>query len=128
VRNNGFANPQQVLQDLATCSSYFTPTSKKLQGMRGLSWARGMAVATLFNHFQTPNDKQYRGNGCRFGCRDNCGMDASFTMPASSWHPGGVNTLFADGSVRFIKDSIDRMTWWKLGTRAGSEVVSADAY
>jgi hypothetical protein len=35
--------------------------------------------------------------------------------------------LFTDGSVRFVKDTIDRKTWWSLGTREGGEVVSADA-
>ena len=49
-------------------------------------------------------------------------------MPASSRHPGGVNTCFADGSVKFIKDSINVQTWRALGTRAGGEVVSSDSY
>jgi prepilin-type N-terminal cleavage/methylation domain-containing protein/prepilin-type processing-associated H-X9-DG protein len=49
-------------------------------------------------------------------------------MPASSRHPGGVNTCFADGSVKFIKDAISVQTWRALGTRAGGEVVSADSY
>jgi prepilin-type N-terminal cleavage/methylation domain-containing protein/prepilin-type processing-associated H-X9-DG protein len=47
---------------------------------------------------------------------------------ARSKHPGGVNVLFGDGSVRFIKDSINQRTWWALGTRAGGEVVSSDSY
>ena len=34
--------------------------------------------------------------------------------------------LFCDGSVKFIKDSINRVTWWALGTMNG-ETVSADA-
>ena len=42
--------------------------------------------------------------------------------------PSGVNLCFADGSVKFIKDSIGLATWWALGTRAGGEVISADAY
>jgi hypothetical protein len=33
-----------------------------------------------------------------------------------------------DGSVRFIKDSINMQIWWSLGTRAGNEAISADAY
>jgi hypothetical protein len=39
-----------------------------------------------------------------------------------------VNTLFADGSVHTIKNSINYLTWRALGTVAGGEVVSADAY
>jgi hypothetical protein len=34
----------------------------------------------------------------------------------------------ADGSVRFIKDTINQITWIALGTRSGNEVVSADSY
>ena len=45
-----------------------------------------------------------------------------------SFHPGGVNTLFGDGSVKFIKSTISQTTWWALGTKAGGEVVSADQY
>jgi hypothetical protein len=33
-----------------------------------------------------------------------------------------------DGSVRFVKDSVARLTWWALGTRNGGEVISADSY
>jgi prepilin-type N-terminal cleavage/methylation domain-containing protein/prepilin-type processing-associated H-X9-DG protein len=43
-------------------------------------------------------------------------------------HPGGVNFAFADGSVKFLKESIDINTYRALGTRAGGEVISADAY
>jgi prepilin-type N-terminal cleavage/methylation domain-containing protein/prepilin-type processing-associated H-X9-DG protein len=51
----------------------------------------------------------------------------SFIGP-SSFHPGGANVLLLDGSVRFIKDGIALGTWNALGTRAGGEVTSADAY
>jgi hypothetical protein len=34
----------------------------------------------------------------------------------------------ADGSVRFIKDSVGLPIWWALGTRNGGEVVSSDQY
>jgi prepilin-type processing-associated H-X9-DG protein len=49
-------------------------------------------------------------------------------LTARSYHPGGVNALFADGSVRFAKSTIDGMTWRALGTVAGGEVISGDAY
>jgi prepilin-type N-terminal cleavage/methylation domain-containing protein/prepilin-type processing-associated H-X9-DG protein len=49
-------------------------------------------------------------------------------ITARSYHPGGVNVLCGDGSVRFVKSSIDGLTWRALGTRKGGEVVSSDAY
>jgi prepilin-type N-terminal cleavage/methylation domain-containing protein/prepilin-type processing-associated H-X9-DG protein len=43
-------------------------------------------------------------------------------------HPGGVNFLFGDGSVKFIKQTINQFTYMALGTRNFGEVISADAY
>ncbi len=42
-------------------------------------------------------------------------------------HPGGVNFTMADGSVRFVKNSINNLTYQAIGTRAGGEVISADS-
>jgi len=50
------------------------------------------------------------------------------SAPPTSNHPGGVNIGFADGSVKFVKDSVNLQSWWALGTRAGGEVISADSY
>src|SRR5437764_5454313 len=50
------------------------------------------------------------------------------TVPASSYHPGGVNVVLADGSVRFIKSSVNYLTWYALATQAGGEVISSDQY
>ncbi len=49
-------------------------------------------------------------------------------ITARSYHPGGVNVLLADGSVRFVKTSVDAATWRSLGSIAGGEVISGDAY
>ena len=59
---------------------------------------------------------------------ENNGGPTYMALSASSNHPGGVNALFADGSVRFVKDSVSPVAWRALGTMAGGEVVSADAY
>ena len=47
---------------------------------------------------------------------------------ARSYHAGGVNALFMDGSVKFVINSIDRDTWRALGTRNGGEVVDSTKY
>jgi len=47
---------------------------------------------------------------------------------ASSKHAGGVNVGFLDGSVKFVKDSVNQTTWWAISTMASGEVVSADSY
>ena len=49
-------------------------------------------------------------------------------VTARSYHTGGVNALFMDGSVRFITNSIDQVTWRALGTRNGGEPVDPTKY
>lgn len=44
---------------------------------------------------------------------------------ARSYHTGGVNVSFGDGTVRFITDNINLATWQALGTRGGNEVISS---
>ncbi len=53
--------------------------------------------------------------------------DPETLIGASSYHPGGVNCLFMDGSVRFIKNSVNYQMWLAIATTAQSETVSADA-
>ncbi|WP_165071254.1 DUF1559 family PulG-like putative transporter [Paludisphaera rhizosphaerae] len=47
---------------------------------------------------------------------------------ARSKHSGGINVLFGDGSVRFVKNSISMPTWLAINSAAGGEVVSSDSY
>jgi prepilin-type processing-associated H-X9-DG protein len=53
---------------------------------------------------------------------NNANSDRTFR----SKHPGGANFLFADGTVRFISDSVNTAVYQALGTRNGGEVVSVD--
>jgi prepilin-type processing-associated H-X9-DG protein len=57
-----------------------------------------------------------------------CYRNQTYNYGFKSYHPGGANFAMADGSVRFIKQSISPRTYNALGSRAGGEVVSADAY
>ena len=49
-------------------------------------------------------------------------------MAAGSNHPGGLNVLFLDGSVRFIKSSVNYNAWHAMGSKDGGEVISADSF
>jgi prepilin-type N-terminal cleavage/methylation domain-containing protein/prepilin-type processing-associated H-X9-DG protein len=60
--------------------------------------------------------------------RERIGGPTFAAVTARSYHPGGVNILLGDGSVRFIKSTIDGFVWRGLGTVAGGEVISGDAY
>ena len=83
----------------------------------------GEMCCTAYNHVAPPNGKTCAGLGFP-GTMANMPMQ----VPPSSRHPGGVNVMMGDGSVRFIKSTVSLPTWRALGTRAGGEVVSSDAY
>jgi prepilin-type N-terminal cleavage/methylation domain-containing protein/prepilin-type processing-associated H-X9-DG protein len=93
----------------------------------GARWAWGGTAITLFNTIVPPNSKQWNWNTCQ---AHSCGSAPSECLVSNvqSNHPGGANILFADGSCRFIKDTITQRTYMTLGTRSGGEVVSSDQY
>ncbi|MFO0950283.1 MAG: DUF1559 domain-containing protein [Isosphaeraceae bacterium] len=80
---------------------------------------------TMYNHIFAPNSSTY---DCNSGQSFHDSPNELSTATARSYHPGGVNTLNADGSVRFIKGSVNLGVWRALGTRAGGEILSADSF
>jgi prepilin-type processing-associated H-X9-DG protein len=60
-------------------------------------------------------------------CTSNASDSQAFAG-SRSHHAGGVNCGMGDGSVRFIKNSINPVTWIALGSINAGEVISADAY
>jgi prepilin-type N-terminal cleavage/methylation domain-containing protein/prepilin-type processing-associated H-X9-DG protein len=86
----------------------------------------------IYSHTQTPNRRSCYWTGVQSYPSTSSDQDyagATQTMvAASSYHPGGVNVLFMDGSVHFIKNSVNFMAWYAIATPAGGEVVSSDSY
>ncbi|GAC1473471.1 MAG: DUF1559 domain-containing protein [Isosphaeraceae bacterium] len=121
-------NIPAVLRNIAACKAEFvTPAADgKISDFRGWRWAHGNPAFSMFNTILVPNDPSI--GGCRDGGNPNYWPDSSFVVGASSNHAGGVNTLMADGSVKFVKSSVSMPTWWALGTRANGEVISSDSY
>jgi len=110
-------------------------------------WALGAAnIVTAYNDYtdpgtipapstniQTPNcdarlnyckswtpycDNNHTGVDPIFGCED-----SDHATAARSQHVGGVNVSMLDGSVRFVSNTIDPITWWNLFTISGGEVI-----
>ncbi len=88
---------------------------------KGNGWWDGDYRNTLYNHYLPPNAKQ-------FDCLGPFVPHNPAWKAARSLHPGGVNALFCDGHVGFVKETIALTTWRGLSTRSGGEVLSADAY
>ncbi|MFO0957892.1 MAG: DUF1559 domain-containing protein [Isosphaeraceae bacterium] len=119
-------------------------------------WTSGNLGDSMFTEFYPPNVQKKLTGPCLTsgGVVDQGG---GFVAGASSFHPGGANVAMADGSVRFIKESIDSWTidrasclppnvtmvtpqgnfslnaggrvgvWQALGSISGGEIISADA-
>jgi len=49
-------------------------------------------------------------------------------LTAGSRHVRGVNVLTMDGSVHFVRDSIDARVWSALGTRRGGDLVDSSVF
>ena len=85
----------------------------------------------MFNTIVPPNSKLYPWHACRMdssACVSCAIGDGTTFVNANSNHPGGCNFAFADGSVRFVKDSVNMLTYESLGTRGSGEVISSDSY
>lgn len=97
----------------AACGSPAAPRNAE----RGAKWIVGNYGNTLYNHADPPNPP---APDCTNATQQ------KGRMAARSRHPGGVNILFCDGGVRFVRDGIDTATWQAIGTRAGGEAAAVE--
>jgi prepilin-type N-terminal cleavage/methylation domain-containing protein/prepilin-type processing-associated H-X9-DG protein len=90
----------------------------------GYTWIQGMFGNAMGNVILPPNPPYPNCQLEPWGGD----MDSPGIYGLSSYHPGGCNVAFADGSVRFLKSSTAQTVVWGLGSRAGGETLSADSY
>jgi len=114
----------QTCQGAAPASTGGTTNWKTNKSQMGRDWNQGMFGHTLGNTLLPPNPAYYNCNMESWGGD----FDAPGMFSLSSYHPGGANVAFADGSVRFLKSSASWPTIWALGSKAGGEVLSSDSY
>jgi prepilin-type N-terminal cleavage/methylation domain-containing protein len=96
-------------QDVTTCKSFAANASD-----RGLSWIGGQPQYNMFSTNRVPNDVLYDCIAPNYGCSN---------FAARSAHEGGgATTGMCDGSVHFISQNIDLVTYQALGTIQGGEM------
>ncbi len=124
------ASMQLTLQTVsATCQPNLATTA--VQDWKGSTWANEeVGIGGGYSHLLAPNkptcffsNKLFATAGEAFYGHDDITM-----INASSFHPGGVNVGFCDGSVKFIKDSVNLQTWGSIATRGGGEVIDASSF
>ena len=120
------ANLQYIVQ------TYCAPAPLSDFTNQGFCWlAAGNGEGGGYSHVNTPNQKSCWGiNQENESPNAGAGIIHEYgnMITAKSNHPGGVNMLFLDGSVKFMKNSVNPGTYGALGTMAGGEVVSSDSY
>jgi len=121
---NAWPNLQK---DWQACTAKWAITgtgTNNANGGAGWRWACGAMGYSMFNTVAPPNFLGWSG------CRTDCCVQVEHDhyVNAMSNHPGGANVAMADGSVRFIKSTVNYQTYWALGTKDRAEVVSADSY
>jgi prepilin-type processing-associated H-X9-DG protein len=89
------------------CQSLSTETATIALSTKGIAWSHASTAQTLYDHVGPPNSLSCTESGAG--------------IAASSMHPGGVNTLFADGHVRFLSNAIDTNLWRALGDRTRTD-------
>ena len=102
-------------------------------GWKGEWW--GYGGTSIYSHTQTPNRTSCQYFDFSSSLVSPPGVlvaeDVRGTITsvgASSNHPGGVNVLFMDGSVRFIKSTVNYWPWYAIATPNYGEVFSSDSF
>jgi prepilin-type N-terminal cleavage/methylation domain-containing protein/prepilin-type processing-associated H-X9-DG protein len=112
----GSYNTGSPLTDISTCQNIKTTASG--WAYKGEYWSRqDSGRGGPYYHIQMPNKHACATTGIGFD---------SFVGPSSN-HAGGVNMLFMDGSVKFVKDSISQQTYWSIATSCNGEVINSSA-
>jgi prepilin-type N-terminal cleavage/methylation domain-containing protein/prepilin-type processing-associated H-X9-DG protein len=117
---NGYQDYIPLIQPWASATSSAALAFDNADNLA--SWG-GSGVGTSPPTPGTLCDSQGNGLKC-----NNQGTEGAEFVGTRSRHPGGVNSLFGDGSVHFMKNSISPLTWVQLGSINGGEVVSSDSY
>lgn len=85
----------------------------------GRAWISGWTLASnLYMHVMPINAR----NCHLYGGED----DGTNMVTASSRHTGGAQSVYVDGHVAFLSQSIDRNVWWAIGSRDGAETISSE--
>ncbi len=108
-------------QFMELCNRVPITSANQAWQWKGEWWAYGGTM--IYSHTQLPNR-----TSCIYHDLNEDPRGTITMIGVSSNHPGGVNVLFMDGSIHFIKNSINYLPWYALATPNGGEGISSDSY
>ncbi len=129
---DGMANTMAIAEDAgrdARFTSEYQETSSNVPAGYRRFWrwgepANSIGVSGVVNNKTRPmNDQTPYANTCPPGCIGAGANDEIF-----SWHPGGANVLFGDGSVKYVKEGVNPIVLRGLVTAQGREVIDNTAF
>lgn len=116
----GYNPPTDIV--VRTCASVGT-APLRFGSHAGNSWLLGFYDFTLYNHSVPPNSHIPDCSLLDCGSPVPSNDAEAGVFGARSFHSGGVNCLFMDGSARFVSNTIDLSVWQSLSTRAQGDSV-----
>jgi len=116
--NSNFYRTDYQFEEL--CNRVPITSANQQWQWKGEWWGYGATM--IYSHTQMPNR-----TSCVYHDINQDGRGTITMLSASSNHPGGVNVLFMDGSVRFVKNSVNYLTWYAIATPNKGEAVSSDS-
>jgi prepilin-type processing-associated H-X9-DG protein len=129
---------ERGIKDITDGTSNTSMMSEILQGPEGTYDIRGWWSndwGGAFTHYLAPNSatgdiippyKSYCVDSVRMPCSYTGACWADVYLGVRSNHTGGVNLALADGSVRFVGNSISQTTWMSMGSINGGEILGSD--
>ena len=141
--SNTIAVGEDAIRDERFLSPYTEFSAANGGDPRGLGPAGGAGIARRYWRWAEPDsafgvsgspNNPFRpmmeqvSYGPTPGALNTQGNNAGANDELFSMHPGGVNCLFGDGSVRFLKNTVNIVTLRGLVTLKGGEVISSDSY
>jgi prepilin-type N-terminal cleavage/methylation domain-containing protein/prepilin-type processing-associated H-X9-DG protein len=111
----------QACQAMTPSPTSTSPTAGgQSWGWKGEWWAYGGTM--IYSHTNLPN--RY---ACDYTDQREDGQGKTTLINASSNHPGGVNVLFMDGTVRFVKSTVSYQTWYAAATPDAGDIGGNDS-
>lgn len=117
LASNAYPTDFQFAQ---ACQATQPTNGNQAWGWKGEWWAWDSEM--IYSHTNLPNRL-----ACQYSDQNNDWRASITAVNCSSNHPGGVNVLFMDGSVRFIKSSVSYQPWIAIATPDGGETITADS-